>query len=139
MLWIRLTTKLGNTSASTFISWVGSNVKHYAESDYNYFHLFDAYDFVNKLASSSYNPGSTYTSAILNYFNGSSLVSSSVNLNKFVCYTTCGKGAGQSHGLCVVFVYTQDRNYATINTYYTTSETNFTKWRTFNTKYGDLK
>ena len=43
-----LTTKLGSTSSSTFISWVGKNVKHYADTDYNYYHLFDAKDFINK-------------------------------------------------------------------------------------------
>lgn len=123
-----LTTKLGNTSASTFINWVGNNVKHYAENDYNYFHLFDAKDFVNKLASNSnYNPGSTYTSAVLSAH------------SKLVAYSTCGRKAGNSYGLCMVFVYTQDREYSLINSYYTTTETGFTKWRTFNTEYGDLK
>lgn len=123
-----LTTKLGNTSASTFINWVGNNVKHYAENDYNYFHLFDAKDFVNKLASNSnYNPGSTYTSAVLTAH------------SKLVAYSTCGRKAGNSYGLCMVFVYTQDREYSLINNYYTTTETGFTKWRTFNTEYGDLK
>ena len=123
-----LTTKLGNTSASTFINWVGNNVKHYAENDYNYFHLFDAKDFVNKLASNSnYNPGSTYTSAVLTAH------------SKLVAYSTCGRKAGNSYGLCMVFVYTQDREYSLINNYYTTTETGFTKWRTFNTVYGDLK
>ncbi|MCQ2802686.1 MAG: clostripain-related cysteine peptidase [Bacilli bacterium] len=123
-----LSTKLGSTSANTFSSWVVSNVKHYADSDYNYFHLFDAKDFVNKVASnSSYNPGSTYTSAVLTAH------------SKLVGYSTCGKGAGNSYGLCCVYVCTQDRDYALINNYYTTSETNFTTWRTFCTKYGDLK
>lgn len=123
-----LTTKLGNTSASTFINWVGNNVKHYAENDYNYFHLFDAKDFVNKLASNSnYNPGSTYTSAVLTAH------------SKLVAYSTCGRKAGNSYGLCMVFVYTQDRGYSLINNYYTTTETGFTKWRIFNTEYGDLK
>ena len=125
-------------TASNVISRVGSNVKHYAESDYNYFHLFDAYDFVNKIASSYLGVDSSYTSAVLNYFNGSSKVSSSVNLNKFVCYTTCGAGAGESHGLCCVYVYTQDREYSLINNYYTTSMTNFITWRTFCRNYGDL-
>lgn len=126
------------TSRSEVISIVGSNVKHYADGDYNYFHLFDAYDFVNKIASNYLKVDSSYTSAVLNFFNGSSKVSSSVNNSKFVCYTSCGAGAGESHGLCCLYVYTQDRDYATINSYYTTSMTNFTTWRTFCRNYGDL-
>jgi len=122
-----LSTKLGSTTASTFSSWVTSKVKYYGDSDYNYFHLFDAKDFTNKVASnSSYNPGSTYTNAVLTAH------------SNFVGYSTCGKGAGNSYGLCCVYVCTQDTQYETIDSYYTTSHTNFTTWRTFCRSYGDL-
>jgi len=122
-----LSSKLGSTSAKTFSSWVTSNVKYFGDSDYNYFHLFDAKDFVNKISSSSsYNPGSSYTSAVL---------TAHTNLVK---YSTKGKGAGNSYGLCCVYVCTQDTQYELIDSYYTTSQTNFTNWRSFCTNYGDL-
>lgn len=124
-------TKLKNDkiSKTTYLNWVISNVKHYAEEDYDYFATFDAYDFVSKVAANStYNPGSSYTSPILEFFNGK--VSSSVDTSKYVAYATCGKGAGNSYGLCCVI--DNSSKYTLGTTYYGSSETAFTNWRSIN-------
>lgn len=124
-------TKLKNDkiSKTTYLNWVINNVKHYAEEDYDYFATFDAYDFVSKVAANStYNPGSSYTSPILNFFNGK--VSQSVDTSKYVAYATCGKGAGNSYGLCCVI--DNSSKYTLGTTYYGSSETAFTNWRSIN-------
>ena len=104
-----------DSDQSAFCKLVNS-VKYYADTDYTYFCLYDAKDFINKLsANSSFNPGSTYTNAVLTAF------------SNLVVYSSCGKGAGNSYGLCMFFcANSTDSTYA--KSIYTSSETNFTNW-----------
>ena len=78
---------------SSFNTAIINKVKHFADSDYDYFCLFDAKDFINKLASasafSSFRIDSSYTDAVL---------SAHANL---VAYSTAQKGAGNAYGLCM--------------------------------------
>ena len=122
----QLQNKVGTSNKSTFASWVTSNIKYYADSDYTYFLIFDAKDFVVSVGNnSSYNPGSTYVNNVLTAF------------DNLVEYSKAGTGAGDSNGLALVYVCSS--SYASyIKSVYTTSYTNFTNWRTFNTKCGYL-
>ena len=107
----------------------GSDVKHFADDDYDYFCLFDAKDFINKLASgsafSSFRIDSTYTDAVLSAF------------NDVVAYSTAQKGAGNAYGLCMY--WTNSSQYSYISTYYTTAQTNFTVWQSICNTYGTHK
>ena len=104
-----------SSNQSAFCKLVNS-VKYYADTDYTYFCLYDAKDFINKLsANSTFNPDSTYTNAVLTAF------------SNLVVYSSCGKGAGNSYGLCMFFcANSTDSTYA--KSVYTSSETNFTNW-----------
>ncbi len=104
-----------SSNQSAFCKLVNS-VKYYADADYTYYCLYDAKDFINKLsANSTFNPGSTYTNAVLTAF------------SDLVVYSSCGKGAGNSYGLCMFFcANSTDSTYA--KSVYTSSETNFTNW-----------
>lgn len=116
-----LANKLTSSNKSSFNTLVKS-VKHYADSDYTYFGVFDALDFVNKLsANSTFNPGSTYTNAVKTAF------------NNLVAYSSCGKGAGNSNGLCM-FWSVASTCYK--SSYYTSSQTNFTNWRSLVSSFG---
>ena len=117
----KLASKLTSSNKNSFNTLVKS-CKHYADSDYTYFGTFDAKDFINKLASNStFNPGSTYTSAVLTAF------------NNLVEYSSCGKGAGNSNGLCMFWSVSSN---CAKGTYYTASQTNFTNWRSLVSTYG---
>lgn len=117
----QLGTKLNSGNKSSFNTLVKS-AKHYADSDYTYYGIFDAKDFINKLAANStFNPGSTYTDAVL---------SAHANL---VAYSSCGKGAGNSYGLCLFWSVSSN---CSKGTYYTAAMTKFTAWRTLVTTYG---
>lgn len=108
-----------NIKKKTFQSFVTSNVKYYTESGYYGWGNTDAKDFVNKVAAnSSYNPGSTYTNAVLTAF------------SKLVEYNRCGSGAGNSYGLCCT--YRLDSDVITLNSY----NCDFTNWRSFNSSFG---
>jgi len=114
---------LSSSNKSSFVSLV-KGCKYYAGTDYTYFCTFDAYDFMTKLvASSTFNTGSvsTYVSSVKTAF---------ANL---VQYSTCGKGAGNSHGLCMFFAVSSNVDSSTS---YASSETNFTNWRSINSTYG---
>ena len=117
----QLNSKVTNSNKSSFNSAITSNVKHYADSDYDYFCTFDAWDFVDKLANnsafSSFRIDSSYTTAVKN---------AHANL---VAYNLAQKGAGVSKGLCMY--WPNSSQYSDVSTYYTTSETNFTTWRSF--------
>ena len=109
-----LKSKVTSSTKSDFNDLVDT-VKHYADEDYVGFGLFDAKDFVNKLASSSkFNPGSTYTDAVLSAH------------SKLVGYSSCGKGAGKSHGVCMFWCI--DSTYKNVNPYTAGTDTNFTNW-----------
>jgi hypothetical protein len=114
---------LTSSNKSSFVSLV-KGCKYYAGTDYTYFSTFDAKDFLTKLvASSTFNTGSvsTYVSSVKTAF---------ANL---VQYSTCGKGAGNSHGLCLFFAVSSNVDSSTS---YASSETNFTNWRSINSTYG---
>ena len=117
----QLKNKLTSSNKSSFISLV-KNCKHYGDSYYTYYGIFDAKDFLNKLSSNStFNPGSTYTSAALTAF------------NNLVEYSSCGKGAGNSNGMCM-FYSVASTCYK--STYYSSTETNFSTWRSLVSTYG---
>ena len=117
----QLNNKVTTSNKSTFNSAITSNVKHYADSDYDYFCTFDAWDFVDKLANnsafSSFRVDSSYTTAVKN---------AHANL---VAYNLAQKGAGKSYGLCMY--WPNSTQYSDVSTYYTTSETTLTTWRSF--------
>lgn len=124
----QLQSKLTSSNKSTFNSAIINNVKHFADSDYDYFCLFDAKDFINKLASasafSSFRIDSSYTTAVLNAF------------ADLVAYSTAQKGAGNAFGLCMYWC--NNSKYSDMSVY-TTSQTNFTTWRSINNTYGTHK
>ena len=117
----QLYNKITSTNKSSFNTLVKS-CKYYADSDYTYFGLFDAKDFINKLAANStFNPGSTYTNAVL------------AAHGNLVAYSSCGKGAGNSYGLCMFWSVSSS---CSKSTYYTSSQTNFSNWRSIVSTYG---
>lgn len=117
----QLNSKVTTSNKSTFNSAIISNIKHYADTDYDYFCTFDAWDFVDKLANnsafSSFRVDSSYTTAVKN---------AHANL---VAYNLAQKGAGVSKGLCMY--WPNSSQYSDVSTYYTTSETTLTTWRSF--------
>ncbi len=117
----QLATKLTNSNKSSFNNLVIS-AKSYADSDYDYYGIFDAKDFVNKLASNStFNPGSTYTNAVLTAH------------SNLVAYSLCGRGAGNSYGLCMFWACASS---CSKSTYYKASMTKFTEWRSLVVTFG---
>ncbi len=114
---------LTSSNKSSFNTLV-KGTKYYAgSSSYQYYGIFDAKDFVNKLAANStFNPGSTYTNAVLTAF---------ANL---VAYSSCGKGAGNSYGLCMFWAVSSN---CVKGTYYTSAQTNFSTWRSLVSTYGN--
>ena len=106
-------------------------VQDYGSDDecegYSYFGIMDAKDVVNKIrATSAFSGASTQTSAVLTAF------------NNLVAYSKAGTKAGNSYGLCCFFPMKDGSGY-TCNTssVYTSSQTNFTNWRSIVTSYGD--
>jgi len=94
---------------------------------YSYFGILDAKDVVNKIrATSAFSSASTQTSAVLTAF------------NNLVAYSKAGTKAGNSYGLCCFFPMKDGSGYTcSTSTVYTTSQTNFTNWRSIVTSYGD--
>ena len=114
---------LTSSNKSSFQTLVKS-CKYYADTDYTYYCIFDAKDFLTKLAASStFNTGSlsTYISAAQTAF------------SNLVSYSSCGAGAGNSYGLCMFFSVSSN-SYK--STYYSSTQTNFTNWRITNTSFG---
>ena len=94
---------------------------------YSYFGIIDAKDVVNKIrATNAFSGASTQTSAVLTAF------------NNLVAYSKAGTKAGNSYGLCCFFPMKDGSGY-TCNTssVYTSSQTNFSNWRSIVTSYGD--
>ena len=117
----QLGTKITSSNKSSFNTLVKS-AKYYADSDYTYYGIFDAKDFINKLAANAtFNPGSTYTNAVITAF------------GNLVEYSSCGRGAGNSYGLCMFWSVSSN---CAKSTYYTAAMTKFTAWRTLVTTYG---
>lgn len=117
----QLNSVVTNSNKTSFNTAITSNVKHYADTDYDYFCTFDAWDFVDKLANNSafsnFRVDSSYTTAVKN---------AHANL---VAYNLAQKGAGVSKGLCMY--WPNSSQYSDVSTYYTTSETTLTTWRSF--------
>ena len=117
----QLDSKVTSSNKSTFNTAIKNNVKHYADDDYDYFCTFDAWDFVDKLANnsafSSFRVDSSYITAVKN---------AHANL---VAYNLAQKGAGVSKGICMY--WPNSTQYSDVSTYYTTSETTLTTWRSF--------
>ena len=117
----QLQSKLTSSNKSSFNSLVKS-CKYYADTDYTYFGLFDAKDFINKLAANStFKPDASYTSAVLTAH------------GNLVAYSSCGKGAGNSYGLAMYWSAASDSGKSSI---YTSSHTNFANWRSIVSTYG---
>ena len=117
----QLKNKITSSNKSSFKSLV-SSCKHYADSDYTYFGLFDAKDFVNKLQNNStFKVDATYADAVK---------SAHTNL---VAYSTKGAGAGNSNGLCMYWPISSTT--ASYNTY-TSTTTHFATWRSLASSYG---
>lgn len=117
----QLNSVVTSSNKSSFNTAITSNIKHYGDTDYDYFCTFDAWDFVDKLANnsafSSFRVDSSYTTAVKN---------AHANL---VTYNLAQKGAGVSKGLCMY--WPNSTQYSDVSTYYTTSETTLTTWRSF--------
>ena len=117
----QLNSVVTSSNKSSFNTAITSNIKHYGDTDYDYFCTFDAWDFVDKLANnsafSSFRVDSSYTTAVKN---------AHANL---VAYNLAQKGAGVSKGLCMY--WPNSTQYSDVSTYYTTSETTLTTWRSF--------
>ncbi len=130
------------TMASTINSLISSygkskfqtlmkTVQYYgSDSDcegYSYFGILDAKDVLNKLKNTSaFSSASTQINNALTAF------------TNLVAYSKAGTKAGNSYGLCCFFPMKDGSGY-TCNTssVYTSSQTNFTSWRSIVTSYGD--
>lgn len=110
-----------SSTKSSFKSLIKS-CQHYAGSSYTGYGTFDAKDFVNELADSSFDPGSTYTDAVLTAH------------SHLVAYETHQQGAGNSNGICLFWSVS---SYCNKNSYYKSSMTDLTDWRSLVITYGD--
>lgn len=118
-----LKSKITSSNKRSFNDLV-DDTKHYADTDYDYYGLFDAMDFVNLLSNdSTFNPGSSYTSAVTTAY------------SKLLGYASCGKGAGNSNGLCMFWCISG--SYRRVNPYTAGVDTHFSNWAYLsNTYYG---
>lgn len=125
-----LKTKITSSNKSSFVSLVEGSKAFSAETDggitYNYYYgLYDAKDFVNRLAkNSTFNPGSTYTNAVLNAH------------SQLVTYSIKGAGAGNAYGLALYWGGYQDSYYNLKSTYNATGTTSLTNWKELVNTYG---
>lgn len=118
---IALRSKINNSNKSSFNDLV-DNCKHYADSDYDYYGLFDAMDFVNQLSSNStFKPDSSITKAVTDAY------------AKLKGYASCGKGAGNSNGLCMFWCI--DSSYKRVNPYTAGVDTHFSNWAYLSNTY----
>ena len=118
----QLKSKITDNNKTSFNNLV-KTAKHYADTSYTTYGVFDAKDFVNKLAANStFKPGSTYTDAVLTAH------------GNFVAYSAKGSGAGNSYGVTMFWAVSSScyKGY-----YYTASCTNFTNWRYLVSTYGN--
>ena len=118
---LALKSKISSSNKDSFNDLVDT-CKHYADSDYEGYGLFDAIDFVNKLSNdSTFNPGSSYTKAVTDAY------------ANFKGYASCGKGAGNSNGLCMFWCI--NSSYKSDNPYQAGRDTNFTNWAYLSNNY----
>ncbi len=117
----QLKNKVKSSNASSFRSLI-NGCKNYGDDSAYAYGLVDAKDFLNKLeADSTFNPGSTYMSAVKNAF------------SQLVPYSSKGAGAGNSNGLCM---YWTIHSYTSYYNTYNSSTTNFTNWCYLVTNFG---
>ena len=120
---------ISSYGASNFRSLM-KTCKYYGSDDecegYSYFGIFDALDVLNKIgAQSGFSGASTQISNAKTAF------------NNLVGHSNKGSGAGNSNGLCCYFPMTDNSGYTCgTSKYYTSSQTNFTNWRSIVTTYG---
>ena len=95
---------------------------YYADYGYDYFGVFDAMDFLNELSKNS------------SFSSLSSDISTTKNaLSNLIVYNKAGADAGDSNGLSIFFPLSSNCGKSVI---YTTSQTNFTNWRSIVNSYG---
>ena len=117
----QLKSKITSSNKSSWNTLVDS-AKHFAGDDYAQVGIFDAKDFVNKLAANStFNPGSTYTNAVLSAHSA------------LVKYNVAQKGAGNAFGLSLFY---DIEGQAGRDDCYTDDDTNFTNWKYIVDNYG---
>ena len=125
----QLKSKLTSSNKSAFNSAIKNNIKHFADTSYSYYCTFDAYDFVDKLGSSSsfssYKVDDSYITAYKNAF------------AKLVEYNVAQKGAGNAKGVCMY--WPNSSYYSNVGTYYATAQTNFSNWRSICTSFGTYR
>ena len=117
----QLKNKLSSSNKSSFNNLI-DNCQNYGDEVAYRYGLVDAKDFLNKLAAdSTFNPGSTYMTAVKNA------------LSQLVAYSAKGAGAGNSNGLCMYWrIDSYTRRYNT----YSEGVTNFTNWCYLVNNYG---
>ena len=107
----------GSVSGRTFATWVKSNVKIFGDEGSLGFGQFDVKNFVSKCqGNSSYAVDSSYATAVNN------------SLTNFIAYSRKGSSAGQANGLSCTYRVNDDVSY-------TSSETGFSTWLSFNNSY----
>ena len=108
---------------SLALEQVGSD---YYDYGYYYYGIFDAKDFLNKIKNTSaFSSASSQINAAISAF------------GDLVKYSQKGSGAGNSNGLCCFFPLNNGTSYTCQkSTYYSTSMTNFTNWRSIVNSYG---
>ena len=95
---------------------------YYYDYGYKYFGIFDVNDFLNKVSAvSSFNSLSTNITSVNNAF------------NNLVVHSAAGDEAGESYGLVLFFPLSSD---CAKGTYYSNSETHFTKWKSIVDNFG---
>ena len=95
---------------------------YYYDWGYNYFGVFDVKDMLSKIKSdSAFSSLSSYISAVESAY------------NNLVSYNVKGDQAGNSNGLSAFFPLNSNCKKAT---YYSSSQTNFTNYRSFVNTYG---
>ena len=117
----QLKTKITSSNASTFRNNVIGKTKYFADSDYDYFSVFDAYHFLTILEkNSTFNPGSSLINAVKEAF------------NDLVIHNTVQKEAAHdAQGLSIFFA---TESYGRI--YSTSNYSNFTNWIYISKTYG---
>ena len=122
----QLQNKLISSNKSSFNTAIINNVKHFADSDYDHFCLFDAKDFINKLQNNNtFKVDSSVANAVL---------TAHQNLVKYSLAQQCAENA---NGLSMFWAVDSNTKYSTNqNIYYKASETNFSIWRTLSNTYG---
>ena len=116
---VALNKKISSNNKESFRTILRSAKKY---DSYESYGCFDVKDFVNKLANSDFNPGNNYIDDVLSAH------------SQLVKYSTCGRKAGNSNGLSGFWSYS---SWSNKSTYYSSSETNFSSWRSIVVNHGN--